>query len=478
MRRTKILATLGPASEDPEILRKMIQAGLNAVRCNFSHGTAEDHANRVALVRKIAAEEGKTVGILADLQGPKIRVAKFKNKFITLSEGQEFILDADLDKDSGDEYQVGIDYKALPQDVVMDDILLLDDGKIVFKVKKVEGNRVFCEVVDGGVLSNNKGINKLGGGLTAPALTEKDKRDIITAAALKVDYVAVSFPRSAADMNEARELLLKQGSSAGLIAKIERTEAVRDIDDIIKASEGVMVARGDLAVEIGEEYVPGVQKQLIQRSRELDRIVITATQMMESMIENSSPTRAEVSDVANAVLDGTDAVMLSAETASGKHPVKVIKAMDRICRAAEENPSVRQSKHRVECYFDRVDEAIAMASMYVANHLDVKAILALTESGSTPLWMSRIKSHLPIYALTRNHETMGKVTLFRGVEPVEFDSTKMPKDEVNLAAIKELLTRKVVDNDDLVLLSSGDHMGEHGGTNQLKILKVTGNLSN
>ncbi|MDO8954419.1 MAG: pyruvate kinase [Gammaproteobacteria bacterium] len=474
MRRTKILATLGPASSDPEVLRSMIRAGLNAVRCNFSHGTAEDHGNRVALVRKIAAEEGKTIGILADLQGPKIRVAKFKNKSVILAEGAEFVLDADMDKEAGDEHQVGIDYKDLPKDVVAGDTLLLDDGKIVFTVKRVEGNKVFCEVVDGGTLSNNKGINKLGGGLTAPALTEKDKRDIITAAALKVDYVAVSFPRSAADMNEARELLMKQGCTAGLIAKIERTEAVRDIDEIIKASEGVMVARGDLAVEIGEEYVPGVQKQLIQRARELDRIVITATQMMESMIENSSPTRAEVSDVANAVLDGTDAVMLSAETASGKYPVKVIKAMDRICRAAEQNPATRRSKHRVECYFNRVDEAIAMASMYVANHLDVKAILALTESGSTPLWMSRISSSLPIYALTRNIETMGKLTLYRGVEPIQFDSTIMPKDDVNTGAIAELQKRKVVETNDLVLLTSGDHMGEHGGTNQLKILTVTG----
>ncbi|MDF2529550.1 MAG: pyruvate kinase [Gammaproteobacteria bacterium] len=472
MRRTKILATLGPASEDPEVLRGMIRAGLNAVRCNFSHGTAEDHANRVALVRKIAAEEGKTIGILADLQGPKIRVAKFKDKKVTLAEGAEFVLDADLDKEVGDEHQVGIDYKALPQDVKSGDTLLLDDGRIVFKVKNVQGNKVICEVVEGGILSNNKGINKLGGGLTAPALTDKDKRDIITAASLKVDYVAVSFPRSAADMNEARELLAQAGCKAGLIAKIERTEAVRDIDEIIKASEGVMVARGDLAVEIGEEYVPGVQKKLIQRSRELDRIVITATQMMESMIENASPTRAEVSDVANAVLDGTDAVMLSAETASGKHPIKVIKAMDKICRAAEQNPATRQSRHRVECYFNRVDEAIAMASMYVANHLDVKAILALTESGSTPLWMSRISSHLPIYALTRNIETMGKVTLYRGVEPVQFDSTKMPKHEVNAAAIQELSKRKVVELDDLVLLTAGDHMGEHGGTNQLKVLKV------
>ncbi len=472
MRRTKILATIGPSSENETVLRQMIQAGLSAVRCNFSHGSHEDHAKRIELVRKVAAEEGKVIGILADLQGPKIRVSRFKNKSINLTEGAIFYLDANLDKEAGDEQQVGIDYKELPQDVKPGDILLLDDGKIVLRVLETNGVRVKTEVVDGGTLSNNKGINKKGGGLTAPALTDKDKADILFLGNLQVDYVAVSFPRDAKDIKEARRLLQDAGSQAGIIAKIERTEAVENIIEIIQEADGVMVARGDLAVEIGEEFVPGVQKRMIQQARTLDKIVITATQMMESMIENSSPTRAEVSDVANAVLDGTDTVMLSAETASGKFPVKVIKEMDKICRAAEMDPSTRVSKHRVECHFQRVDEAIAMAAMYAANHLDVKAIAAMTESGASVLWMSRISSHLPIYALTPNIATMGRVTLFRGVEPILFNAKQYPAAKVNTAALAELRQRHAVELGDLVLLTFGDHVGIHGGTNQIKIVSV------
>lgn len=472
MRRTKILATLGPASDNKEVLQGMVRAGLNAVRCNFSHGSHEDHAKRIDLIRTIAKEEGCTIGILADLQGPKIRISRFKDKSISLEAGTTFILNADLDKDVGDQTQVGLDYKALPQDVKTGDTLLLDDGKLIFQVEKVKGNCVYCKVIEGGVLSNNKGINKMGGGLTAPALTDKDKEDIkfIGALAQGVDYVAVSFPRSAEDMLEARKLLREAGSTASLIAKIERTEAVENIIEIIEASDGIMVARGDLAVEIGEEFVPGVQKKLIQHARTLDKIVITATQMMESMIQNATPTRAEVSDVANAVLDGTDAVMLSAETAAGKHPVKVIAEMNKICRAAELHPTTRVSKHRVECQFNRVDEAIAMSAMYAANHLDVKAIIAMTESGATPVWMSRISSHLPIYALTPNQDTMGRLALCRGVEPLYFNAKAYQVTEVNIKAVDELLSRKLIQAQDLVLMTFGDHVGLHGGTNQLKIV--------
>ena len=472
MRRTKILATIGPASESPEVLREMIRAGLNAVRCNFSHGSHEDHQKRIELVRKVAKEEGKIVGILADLQGPKIRVARFKSKSVELKEGATFILDASLDKEAGDENQVGIDYPDLPKDVSKDNLLLLDDGKIVLKVLKTDGVRVTTEVVEGGVLSNNKGINKMGGGLTAPALTDKDKEDIKFLANLNVDYVAVSFPRDAEDMKEARTLLKKVGCKAGLVAKIERTEAIHNIVEIIEASEAVMVARGDLAVEIGEEYVPGMQKKIIQHARTLDKIVITATQMMESMIQSPTPTRAEVSDVANAVLDGTDSVMLSAETASGKYPIKVIKEMDKICRAAELETVTRISKHRMECHFNRTDEAIAMSAMYAANHLDTKAILAMTESGSTTLWMSRISSHLPIYAFTPNLATMGRVTLYRGVEPILFNAKQYSAAEVNDAAIEILVQKSVLKKEDLVVLTFGDHVGLHGGTNQIKIVRV------
>lgn len=472
MRRTKILATIGPASESPEVLRDMIRAGLNAVRCNFSHGSHEDHQKRIEMVRQVAKDEGKVVGILADLQGPKIRVARFKNKSVELKEGATFILDASLDKDAGDENQVGIDYPELPKDVAPNNLLLLDDGKIVLKVVKRDGIRVTTTVVDGGILSNNKGINKMGGGLTAPALTDKDKEDIKFLAKLNVDYVAVSFPRDASDMLEARSLLQQVGCKAGLIAKIERTEAIGNIIPIIESSEGVMVARGDLAVEIGEEYVPGVQKKIIQTARTLDKIVITATQMMESMIQSPTPTRAEVSDVVNAVLDGTDTVMLSAETASGKYPIKVIKEMDKICRAAELEPATRISKHRVECQFKRTDEAIAMSAMYAANHLETKAILAMTESGSTTLWMSRISSHLPIYAFTPNMATMGRVTLYRGVEPVLFDSKEYDPAEINEKAIELLMQHKAAQKNDLVVMTFGDHVGLHGGTNQMKIVRV------
>lgn len=472
MRRVKILATLGPASNDVETLTAMFEEGLNAVRCNFSHGTPEDHAKRVQMVRDVMAKTGRTIGILGDLQGPKIRVAKFKNDFVMLEDGAPFVLDAELARDVGDETQVGLDYKELPNDVKTDDILLLDDGKIVFKVIKTVGSQVHCVVETGGKLSNNKGINKLGGGLSADALTEKDKEDIKTAAALNMDYVAVSFVRSAADVELARSLLREAGSSAGIVSKIERAEAIDNIDEIIQASDVIMVARGDLAVEVGDAEVPGYQKMMIQRAREFDTVAITATQMMESMIELPTPTRAEVSDVANAVLDGSDVVMLSAETAAGKYPVKVIEVMDRVIRAAEKHPESYTSNHRMECEFNRVDEAIAMATMYTANHLNVKAIIALTESGSSALWMSRIRSQLPIFALTRNVQTMGKVTLFKGVIPISFDSTSMTKEDVNPAAAKELVDREVVTDGDLVMLTSGDHMGNHGGTNKMKILRI------
>jgi len=472
MRRTKILATLGPASADKSVLRKMIQAGLNAVRCNFSHGNAEDHAKRVELIRAVAREEGKTIGILGDLQGPKIRIAKFKTGSVMLEEGAEFVIDSALDETAGDVHQVGADYEDLAKDLKSGDTLLLDDGNISLQVNGVSDTKVMCTVLDGGKLSNNKGINKLDGGLSAPALTDKDKEDIKTAAALQMDYVAVSFPRDAKDMELARQLLTQAGSSAGVVAKVERVEAVANIDEIIIASDAVMVARGDLAVEVGPERVPGIQKMIIQRSRELDKVVITATQMMESMIEHPVPTRAEVSDVANAVLDCTDVVMLSAETAVGKYPERVIKTMDKICLVAENDPSMVTSGHRVELRFDRVDEAIAMATMYTANHLNVKAILALTESGSSALWMSRIKSNIPIFSLTRNTGTMGKCTLYRGVTPMHFDSTQMSKDEVNPAAAQQLVKLGLVKDGDLVLLTSGDHMGAHGGTNKMKVLCI------
>ncbi|OUR85372.1 pyruvate kinase, partial [Methylophaga sp. 42_8_T64] len=386
-------------------------------------------------------------------------------------EDAEFVLDASLDSDAGDEQQVGIDYKSLPQDVDRGDTLLLDDGRVVLWVEKVEGQRIICRVVVGGALSNNKGINRQGGGLSAAALTDKDKQDIITAAEMKADYVAISFPRSAEDIHTARQLLREAGGHGGIIAKIERAEAIDVLDEIITASDAVMVARGDLGVEVGDAALPPIQKDIIQRARRLNRVVITATQMMESMIVNAIPTRAEVFDVANAVLDGTDAVMLSGETAVGENPVKVIEAMDRICLQAEQQREIRVSRHRIDSKFERMDEAIAMAAMYMANHLEVKAIAALTETGSTPLWMSRISSGIPIFALTSSVETRRKVTLYRGVYPVSFTVDHDDHVTLNKEAIDELQRRGVVRDGDVVIITKGD-LEVQGSTNALKLVRV------
>ncbi len=471
-RLTKIIATLGPATDDPAVMESIIKEGVNIARFNFSHGSHEEHKKRMDLVRETAKKLGCIVGLLADLQGPKIRISSFKEGKITLKEGDSFSLDSKLAENDGDQNVVGIDYKELPQDVSPNDTLLLDDGRIQLTVKSIKGQRILCHIDVGGVLSNHKGINRKGGGLSAAALTQKDIEDLKFALSQDVDYVAVSFPRSAEDILKAKHLIEAYHGNAGVIAKIERAEAVENIDAIIEASDGVMVARGDLAVEIGDAEVPVVQKEIIHRARTLDKPVITATQMMESMIESSVPTRAEVSDVANAVLDNTDAVMLSAETAVGKHPALVVEAMSRTCRVAERAPRSRISGHRVECRFQRIDEAVAMATMYTANHLDIKAIIALTESGATALWMSRIRTGIPIYGLSRYPKALGRMSLYRGVHPLIFDPTKYTRDEVNEEAVKALEGHHLLSEGDLVILTKGDHMGVGGGSNALKILQV------
>src|SRR3990167_2121628 len=475
-RRTKIVATLGPATESPEAIEALVKAGVDVVRLNFSHGAAREHIARAALVREMAHKHGRFVAVLADLQGPKIRIARFAEGKVQLCKGQAFVLDAGLDKNAGDAQAVGIDYEALISDSRPGDILLLDDGRIELVVRRVEASRLLCEVLVGGPLSNNKGINRKGGGLSATALTDKDRLDIRTAAEMQGDYLAGSFPRDAADIQRARRLLHEAGGEAGLIAKIERAETVNDLavlDAIIEASDGVMVARGDLGVEIGDAELVAVQKMIIERARTLNRLVITATQMMESMITQSMPTRAEVFDVANAVLDGTDAVMLSAETAAGAYPVETVEAMRRVIVGAEKHPLAHRSKHRMDEQFHRIDESIAMAAMYTANHLHgVKAIICMTESGDTPRLMSRIRSHLPIYAFSRNPRTQNRVALFRGVQTIPFDSDSYPIAEVNGHAVDELLRRGVVVEGDHVLISRGDHANAGGGTNCLRVIRV------
>lgn len=472
LRRTKIVATLGPASSDQKVLENMIRAGVDLVRMNFSHGSAQDHMARAATVRAAAAAVGRTVGILADLQGPKIRVRKFEHDKIVLNKGDRFILDASLDG-LGNQQRVGLDYKELPNDVDIGTVLLLNDGMLEFHVTGVEGAEVHCEVVRGGVLSNNKGINRKGGGLTAPALTDKDKEDIKTAALIKADYLAVSFPRTGDDMRLARELMNAAGGKSLLMAKIERAEAIPVLGDIIDASDAIMVARGDLSVEVGDAAVPGLQKKMIKLARAKNRLVITATQMMESMINNPIPTRAEVSDVANAVLDGTDAVMLSAETAVGDYPVETIEAMSRICLKAEAETESSSSDRRLESsQFTRVDQSIAMSALYAASHFEVKAIVALTQSGSTALWMSRCAVNAPIFALTPKSETLSKVTLFSGVHPIAFKPTSKDPSETLIEAENELLGRGLVEDGDLVVFTVGEAIGKSGHTNTLKIVKI------
>ncbi|HSG02907.1 MAG TPA: pyruvate kinase [Marinobacterium sp.] len=479
-RRTKIVATLGPATDTPEMIDRLVKAGVNVVRLNFSHGSPEDHKNRAQMVRDAARKRGKFVAILGDLQGPKIRIARFVESKIHLAVGDRFALDASLDKNAGNQYEVGIDYEALVDDCSVGDILLLDDGRVQLKVVEKQDKRLECEVTMGGPLSNNKGINRQGGGLSAGALTEKDMADIKTAAEIDVDYLAVSFPRTGADMRQARELMLAAGGDAGLIAKIERAETVscvENIDEIVEASDGVMVARGDLGVEIGDAELIGIQKLIIARARTLDKTVITATQMMESMISSPMPTRAEVFDVANAVLDGTDAVMLSAETAAGDYPVETVEAMVRVIIGAEKNRMSQVSKHRMDETFERIDESIAMAAMYTANHLKgVKAIISMSETGATPLLMSRIRSGLPIYAYSRHPKTQTRVALYRGVQTIPFDTADMENASVNQIAVQKLVDRGDVTDGDLVLITKGDYVNAQGGTNTLKIVRVGGTI--
>ncbi len=471
LRRTKIVATLGPATDEPKVLDKLIEAGVDVVRLNFSHDRAEVHMKRAEAVRLRAEAHGRQVGVLVDLQGPKIRIGQFRQGSIVLQEGERFVIDADYPLDAGTRERVGTTYKRLPQDVSRGATLLLDDGRIALWVEDVQGPEVICRVVVGGELGDNKGINRQGGGLSAAALTDKDREDIRIAARMQADYVAVSFPRSAEDIEEARELLRAAGGNAGIVAKIERAEAVQAIEDIIRAADAVMIARGDLAVEIGDAAVPPIQKRIIKLARKMHRVTITATQMMESMIENAVPTRAEVSDVANAVIDGTDAVMLSAETARGRYPVAAVAAMDRVCRVAEMQEEVIHPPRR-EDTFARVDEAIAMAVMYVANHLPVRAIAALTESGSTTLWMSRVSSAVPIYALTPHLATQRKVTLYRGVYPVGFGITGSDPALILREAVDELRRRGAVREEDLVILTIGEPLSKPGGTNSMKIMRV------
>jgi len=469
-RSTKIVATLGPASSDREVLRRMIAAGVDVVRMNFSHGTAEDHLARAENVREVSRELERTVGIMCDLQGPKIRIGKFDGGRIQLENGARFILDAACAL--GNQERVGLDYPELPNDVRAGDILLLDDGRITLTVERVSGSEIHTVTRHGGEISNNKGINRQGGGLTAPALTAKDMEDIRTATRMKADFLAVSFPKSGADMYMARELMRAAGGRALLIAKIERAEAIGSLESILDASDGIMVARGDLAVEVGDAAVPALQKRMIRLAREMNKLTITATQMMESMIDSPVPTRAEVSDVANAVLDGTDAVMLSAETAAGKYPVQTVESMSRICLEAEKSADTTFDREFLNRVFTRVDQSIAMAALFTAFHLKVKCIAALTQSGSTALWISRLNCGVPIYALTPEITTRYRLSLYKDTYPLMIQYYGTDRDQLLREAEGQLKRHGVVQDGDLIVLTIGEPIGKAGGTNTMKIVKV------
>lgn len=472
IRRTKIIATLGPATDAPEVLRAVIEEGADILRINLSHGTHQEQAARAAKVREVAGELGKEVAILADLRGPKIRLEKFVEGSVVLKTGDIFTLDASDAPAPGSQSRVGVTYKGLASDVSGGDLLLLDDGLLTMRVKEVIGRDIVCKVETGGVLGDRKGINVQGGGLSLPGIAQHDIEDIPRAAAMGADYLAVSFPRNADDMNEARRRLREAGSEARLVAKIERTEAITNLEEIIAASDVILIARGDLGVEIGDAELPGLQKRITKKSLEQNRLVITATQMMQSMVESPIPTRAEVLDVANSVFDGTDAVMLSAETAVGRHPQMVVAAMNRICLGAERHDDTRMNIDYLKVQFQRIDQAIAMAAMYMATNVSVQAILALTESGSTAQWLSRVRSNVPIFALSPIRDSLRRMALYRGVHPVAHNIPSTDVEVTLTEGVRLLLQRGHIKVGDRIILTMGQHTQNEGGTNSLRLVQV------
>jgi len=471
-RRTRIVATLGPATDAPGVLDALLLAGVNVVRLNFSHGDPSSQVARAQAVREAAARVGAEVGILADLPGPKIRVEKFAEGRVLLRTGERFDLVASLDAPPGTQHEVGVSYLELPNDVHAGDVLLLDDGVVQLQVERVEGERIVTTVLNDSVLSDRKGLNRLGGGLSLGALTDRDRELIGVAAGMQADFIAVSFCRNAADMNEARAIARSHGSEAAMVSKIERAEAIENLEEIVEASDVVMVARGDLGVEIGDAELPGLQKKIIRESLAQNRVVITATQMLQSMVDSPIPTRAEVLDVANAVIDGTDAVMLSQESAAGNYPVRAVEAMARICIGAEKQFEADIDFEKAPRDLERADQAIAMAAMFLSEHIGVRAIVAMTESGGTARYLSRFRSSVPIYALSRHDGARRKMALMRDVFPIDFDSRGLATREAARAAVEALVAAGLLGASDRVMFTSGDHMEHHGATNTLRLLQV------
>jgi pyruvate kinase len=471
-RRTKILATLGPATDAPGVLDQLLAAGIDCVRLNFSHGDPSAQVERADALRAAAARAGREVGILADLPGPKIRVERFAEGRVQLKAGDRFDLVANADAPEGNEREVGVSYLGLPGDVVSGDTLLLDDGMMQLRVERVDGERIVTTVLNDGALSNRKGVNKLGGGLSLGALTERDRELIGIAAQIGVDFIAVSFCRNAQDMEEARQVARAAGSDAFLVSKIERAEAIENLTEIIEASDVVMVARGDLGVEIGDAELPGLQKKIIREATACGRVVITATQMLQSMVDSPIPTRAEVLDVANSVIDGTDAVMLSQETAAGKYPVKAVEAMVRVCLGAERTFAHDTDFEAAPRNLDRPDRAIAMAAMFLSEHIGVRAIVAITESGGTPRYLSRFRSQSPVFALSSDADVRRRMSLMRDVTSIPFESLGLGAREAARRAARQMYDAGLLEVGDRLIFTSGETMGQHGATNTLRLLQV------
>ena len=411
--KTKVIATLGPASSDPAVLGAMIDSGLDVVRLNFSHGERADHLARMELVRRIADERGRNVAVLADLQGPKIRVGVVDEQGIRLEAGDDCVLRSGAER--APDKEIPIVYEHLASDVKPGDTILLDDGSIALRVRSVSGDEVYCEVVDGGVVRSRKGVNLPGVAVSAASLTSKDRADLAIAVEAGVDYLALSFVRRAEDVLEAKQAIAERGGQVPVVAKLERPEAIDHLDDILDATDAVMVARGDLGVELPVERVPPLQKEIIARSNSLGVPVITATQMLESMVSNPRPTRAEASDVANAIFDGTDAVMLSAETAMGAYPVEAVRMMGRIAREAEATPHLSHPPPPVGGGLD-VAATVCRAAVQAATDLSAKAVVAFTESGATARYVSRFRPRMPIIGMTPYEPTRRRMALFWGVE--------------------------------------------------------------
>ncbi|MDH5823886.1 pyruvate kinase [Luteimonas sp. RD2P54] len=471
-RRTRILATLGPATDPPGVLDALLRAGVDAVRLNFSHGDPASQKARAQAVREAAKRVGAEVGILADLPGPKIRIERFAEGKVQLRTGERFDLVAREDAPPGNGREVGVSYLGLPGDLRAGDVLLLDDGLVQLRVESIEGERIVTSVLNDAVLSDRKGLNRLGGGLSLGALTDHDRALISVAAEIDVDFIAVSFCRNAADMEEARRLARAAGSDAALVSKIERAEAIENLTEIVDASDVVMVARGDLGVEIGDAELPGLQKKIIREAVAQNKVVITATQMLQSMVDSPIPTRAEVLDVANAVIDGTDAVMLSAETAAGNFPVRAVEAMARVCVGAEKQFEADTDFEAAPRDLERADQAIAMAAMFLTEHIGVRAIVAMTESGGTARYLSRFRAAAPIYAFSRHADARRRMALMRGVFPIDYDSRGQTPREAARGSVGKLVQTGLLSSGERVVFTSGEHMETHGATNTLRLLQV------